>query len=60
MNIKTEKEIKTFFIKLIDACREKEIYLVIEKTEKMGVNYKQVEEWVKPILPIHSLLNCSP
>jgi hypothetical protein len=42
-----DKHIKAFFQALITRCGVEDTYSVIEEVQKMGMEYKQVQEWAE-------------
>jgi hypothetical protein len=41
----TKIQVDQFFEELLNLCKEKDNYSVIETAEKMGVSYEQVKKW---------------
>ena len=52
-----QKETEKLINKLVEECRKDETYSVIEATEKMGIDYKQVQKWVRSDERIADALN---
>ena len=45
LNELTTDQVDQFFEALLNKCKDKDIYSVIETSEKMGVPYDKVKEW---------------
>ena len=45
LNNLTTEQVDQFFEALLNKCKEKHVYSVIETAEKMGVPYDKVKEW---------------